>query len=203
MKSSLFILFAAIFSLTIQLHAETVRFRSGHILAAELTTRKINISGVPEEMPLNIPAKPVYAVLTVKLDRFRSVSIFDYTMIAYGTEFSCVAINSGRGFVHTDAPVSSDDAVQLLFIADALTAGKAKLEENVLRCKLTPGKDQFDVKVPYSFIGSDAPKTPGTIPDSGIIVIKKPEPPKPAPAPAAEKKTDSDSESNSDSGAEE
>ncbi|MBR7107121.1 MAG: hypothetical protein IKC89_01765 [Lentisphaeria bacterium] len=201
MKSSLFILFAAIFSLTVQLQAETIRFRSGHVLAAELTTRKINISGIPAELPVNIPAKPVYAVLTVKLDRFRSISIFDYTLIAYGTEFPCVAINSGRGFVHTDAPVTSEDAVQLLFIADALTAGKAKLEENVLRCKLTPGKDLFDVKVPFSFIGSDAPKTPGTIPESGIIVIKKPEPPKPAAAPGADRKNDSGN--TSDSGAEE
>ena len=67
--------------------------------------------------------------------------------------------------------------------------------------KLTPGKDLFDVKVPFSFIGSDAPKTPGTIPESGIIVIKKPEPPKPAAAPGADRKNDSGN--TSDSGAEE
>ena len=182
MKSSLFILAAAIFALTLQLHAETVRFRAGNVLAAELTSSKISISGVPQELPITYPATPVYAVVTVKLDRFRSISIFDYALVASGTEFPCVAINSGRGFVHTDAPVN-DDVVQLLFITDALTAGQDKLETHILKCKLAPGKDIFDVKVHFSFIGSNAPKTPATIPAEGII--EKPQPPKPAPATAA------------------
>ena len=185
MKSSLFILAAAVLASTIQLHAETIRFRAGNVLAAELTSRKINISRIPAELPLVIPAKPMYAVVTVKLDRFRSISIFDYTLVASGTEFPCVAINSGSGFVHTDAPVS-EETVQLLFITDALTSGKAKLETHVLKCKLAPGKDIFDVKVHFSFIGSNATKSPATIPAEGII--EKPQPPKPAPAAKPEDK---------------
>ena len=61
----------------LMLSAETIKFRSGYVLAAELSTAKISVSGVLRDAPLTIPQNPVYAVVSVKLDSGRSISIFD------------------------------------------------------------------------------------------------------------------------------
>lgn len=183
MKISLFTICTLILFATLQLNAETVLFRAGKILGAELTTKKIPVYGVPQEMPINIPAKPVYAVVTVKLDRFRSISIFDYALEASGTQFLCVAIRTQSRFVHTDAPINSTEVVQLLFIADTMTAAKEKLEIHTIKSRLAPA-GVYDVKVPFSNIGSDTPKEISEIPAEGIIVFKKAESPRPAPAEA-------------------
>ena len=70
----------------LMLSAETIKFRSGYVLAAELSTAKISVSGVHRDAPLVIPPNPVYVVVSVKLDSGRAISMFDYTLDAFGHE---------------------------------------------------------------------------------------------------------------------
>lgn len=167
MKSTLLlIVFAAVFSL----YAESVRFRSGKVLAAELTTAKIKIGNVNKEVPPAIPARPVYAVVSVKLDDLRNVSVFDYVLTSYGREFPCIAIKSGKSFEFSDTPVSASGVIQLLFAGDGLLIGKMAQETLILKSKFPP-KGLHDAKLLFTNIGSKAPTEISAIPADGSFNV--------------------------------
>ena len=106
----------------LMLSAETIKFRSGYVLAAELSTAKISVSGVLRDAPLTIPQNPVYAVVSVKLDSGRSISIFDYTLDAFGHEAPCVAIRTGKNFLFTTDTITSSNVITLVTLAGASLA---------------------------------------------------------------------------------
>lgn len=164
MKSTLLlIVFAAI---GLSLGAGTVRFRSGKVLAAELTTAKIKINNINPDVPPAIPNKPVYAVVSVKLDDLRNVSIFDYVLTSYGREFPCIAVRSGNNFDFADNPVSANGVIQLLFAADGLLVGKLPQETLILKSKFPP-KGLHDAKLTFTNLGSKAPSAISAIPAGG------------------------------------
>ena len=146
--------------------ADTVNFRSGQILAAELTTAKIRISGVNPDAPLALPSKTVFAVVSIKLGELRSISVFDYVLRSYGQEFPCVAINTGRGFNFTDAPVRSQKVIQLLFATDGLLSGKQPKETLLIKSKFPPA-GLHDVKIEFTNIDNQAPTAIDNIPETG------------------------------------
>ena len=148
------------------LHGETIRFRSGNILAAEMSAATISIANTNPDMPLNIPQKPLYVVISVKLDSMRSISMFDYTLEAFGTEYKCAAINTGKRFEYTDATLSSGNVIQLLFIADNLIAGKLPEEKMTLKSNFTP-KKTYDITIPVTKMSRLTP--PGSIPVKGAF----------------------------------
>ena len=164
MKSTLLLIaFAAI---GLSLGAGTVRFRSGKVLAAELTTAKIKINNINPDVPPAIPTKPVYAVISVKLDDLRNVSVFDYVLTSYGREFPCIAVRSGNNFDFADNPVSANGVIQLLFAADGLLVGKLPQETLILKSKFPP-KGLHDVKLTFTNLGSKAPSAISAIPAGG------------------------------------
>lgn len=167
----LLIIFTAFAAFT--LPAETIQFRSGKVLAAELSTAKITVSNVHPDLPLKIPAEPIYAVVSVKLDDGRSISIFDYTLNAFGSEISCAAIRTGKNFNFTIDPVSSDGVIQLLFIADKTYVGK--LADNVLtlKSKLPPANDIYSTEIPFSVIGNKAVMSIKAVPAAGSFKAAK------------------------------
>ena len=167
MKSTLLlIVFAAVFSL----YAESVRFRSGKVLAAELTTAKIKIGNVNKEVPPAIPARPVYAVVSIKLDDLRNISVFDYVLTSYGREFPCIAIKSGKTFEFSDTPVSASGVIQLLFAGDGLLIGKMAQETLILKSKFPP-KGLHDAKLLFTNIGSKVPTEISAIPADGSFNV--------------------------------
>ena len=135
---------------------ETLRFRSGKVLHAELTAAKIKISKINPDAPPAIPATPVYAVVSVKLDDLRAVSVFDYVLTSYGKEFPCVAIRTQNSFDFADLPVSGSKTIQLLFAADGLLVGKLPQETLILKSKLPPA-NLHDCKIVFTNIGKNSP----------------------------------------------
>lgn len=150
------------------LWADTVNFRSGKVLSAELTSAKIKISGINQDAPPELPAKTVFAVVSVKLGELRSVSVFDYVLSCYGKNFACVAVNSGNGFVYADTPVSSRKVIQLLFATDGLLTGKLPQETLTLKSKFPPA-NLHDAKIVFTNLDSKAPTAIADIPENGTF----------------------------------
>ena len=168
MKAILFSLIAVVLFTTLSVSADTVLFRSGKVLAAELTTQKINISGFPAEKPLQLPKDPVYAVVTIQLAPGRAISVFDYELVACGTGFPCVAINHDGRFVMRDTALTSNTPVQLLFITDRLAAGNEEKELHHLRSRFKPA-NIYSTPLLFTNLKSDSPKTVSEIPAVGCF----------------------------------
>ena len=165
MKHLPLILFVAAAALTVE--GAAWRFRSGEIVAAELTRTAPYIRDLD---PLAFPALPkdrVYAVLSVRPDAGRPLSIFDYSLEDRDVVHPCVALNTGSGFVSTDRNVSGAPIVQLLFILDA---GNARGDVSLtLKCNLPPANGIYDLKVPFRRMGFAAPTLPSRIPAEGMM----------------------------------
>lgn len=76
------------------LHAETVLFRSGEVLAAELSTQKPQVANLSAAE--NVQAA-VYALVTVRLQPGRTISTEDYSLSALGGTYRCIAIRENNG----------------------------------------------------------------------------------------------------------
>ncbi len=104
------------------LYAKTadLGFRIGKVVAAEITTATPEIIG-KESFPYPLPAKPVYAVVVLKMVQNRSLSSLDYSLIVNGTTTPCIAIvcNMAAFVCSPDATYPSEkDYARLLFILD-------------------------------------------------------------------------------------
>ena len=165
MKHLPFILFVVSAVLTVE--GAAWRFRSGEIVAAELTRTAPSIRDLD---PLAFPALPkdrMYAVLSVRPDPGRPLSIFDYSLEDRDIVCPCVALNTGGGFVSTDQNVSGAPIVQLLFILDAgNTRGNTLL---TLKCNLPPANGVYDLKIPFRRMDFAYPTQPSRIPAEGMM----------------------------------
>ena len=168
MKLRYALILLSIFS-TVVLFAEPIKFRSGYVLAAELSTAKISVSGVHRDAPLNIPSNPVYAVVSVKLDTGRAISIFDYTLDAFGHEIPCSAIRTDKKFIFTPDTVTSKDVIQLLFITSTSYVGKLASEELTLKSKCPPDKAMFSTAIPFTMLNSKAVSAISAVPAAGTF----------------------------------
>lgn len=110
-------------------HADTLRFISGEIYAAEVSTNKLLIGDADQPGNLN-ELNPIYKqfnyakkltemdedskcylVLFVKLDPKRKLSIYDYTVVINGDKYNCVSITKGdKIFQPFDPTDKSDDS---------------------------------------------------------------------------------------------
>ena len=152
------------------LSARTIRFRSGQVMAAELSTAKIKVSDVHPDAPLKFPETPVYAVVSVKLDQGRTISIFDYTLDVFGSEFPCVAIRTGKDFKFTTDAVFSTGVIQLLFIADQNYVNRLVEKKLTLKSKLPPSKVIYSTEIPFTTIGSKKIMTPDAVSLEGAFL---------------------------------
>lgn len=168
MKYRILILAAVLFTASL-LKAEAVIFRSGKVLAAELSTSAIKVTKVNPDAPLSIPETPVYAVVSIKLDAERSVSIFDYSLEVFGKEINCAAIRTKRNFEFTTENISQRSPLQLLFIADSKFVGKQATEKLILKSRLTPANEVYAVEIPFTVIGKKAPMDIENIPHEGTF----------------------------------
>ena len=64
---------------TFSAYAESKHYRSGVILAAEITKANISVANLSSLAFPNMPQNKAYAVISVKLDSARELSIFDYS----------------------------------------------------------------------------------------------------------------------------
>ena len=168
MKYRLSILITTLLAASI-LKAEPIIFRSGKVLAAELSASKISVSNVNPDAPLAIPDNPVYAVVSIKLDAGRAVSIFDYALEVFGKDIMCAGIRSKRNFEFTTENISQTSPLQLLFIADRNFIGKAATEKLILKSRLNPANNVYAVEIPFTIIDKKAPMGLDNIPHEGTF----------------------------------
>jgi hypothetical protein len=103
-------------------HAAKRRFRLGEILCAQMSKRMISVANWNKlAFPANYNSK-AYAVVVVKLDKGRSLSIYDYCLKQGYDKYPCVAIRKGDGrFDATNWKIdnaSSDTLYSMLFIVN-------------------------------------------------------------------------------------
>lgn len=74
--------------------AETIVFRSGEILAAEISSAAPRVAHLSAEENTN---PRMYALVTVKLPQGRTISTEDYSLNALGALYRCIAIREDNG----------------------------------------------------------------------------------------------------------
>ena len=155
--------------------AETVRFRSGEILCAEISKEKPE--GVQNSAKLdlaNLPERRVYAALTVALDPGRKISIYDYSLKVFGVANRCIALRSGSGPIdgsrYEAGGSDRENRCTLYFVLNAREVGIAKFEKLSLVCNVAPNQE-----LPVTFVnrGAKAFTSPGRIPNSGSMTDDK------------------------------
>lgn len=95
-------------------------FRIGKVVAAEITNAATEVISL-ENFPYPLPAKRVYAVVTLKMVKNRSLSSLDYSLVVNGTTVPCAAVvcNMAAFVCGTDVIYPSEkDCARLLFILD-------------------------------------------------------------------------------------
>ncbi len=93
----LFFLTVIILSFSLSSRADVRRFRLGEILSAQMSKRMVTVANWNKlAFPIKYNSK-IYAVVVVKLDKGRSLSIYDYSLKHAYDIFPCVAIRQGSG----------------------------------------------------------------------------------------------------------
>lgn len=101
-------------------HAATRRFRLGKIVCAQISKRMVSVLNLDTlALPSNYSSK-IYAIVVVKLDKGRSLSIYDYSLKQGIDTFPCIAIRAGNGIFDASKwkfkSTSPDTLYSMLFI---------------------------------------------------------------------------------------
>ena len=165
-----FVLFCAVAA-----SAETVRFRSGEILAAELSREKPEGVHNADKLDLSeLPDRRIYAALTVALDPGRKISIYDYSLKAFGIVSRCIALRNGNNSIdgsrYETGGSDRENRCTLYFVLNAREVGIGSSEKLTLVCNVPPTQE-----LTISFVnrGDQAFTAPRRIPDSGSMTDDK------------------------------
>ena len=156
--------------LPLALAAETQRFRSGELLCAELSTELPRIHNNQEADLSNLPEQKIYVALTVSLDIGRRISIYDYSIKAFGATYRCIALRNGDDSIDGEKFESFGDGKDrrctLYFALNAREIGQSNPEKLLLVCNAPPTSEQ-----PVLFVncGTRPFTQPGKIPASGVM----------------------------------
>ena len=96
-----FLLLLPVLFLAVTAAAGIKHYRSGVIVAAEVTKAKLNIAHLPPLAFPDLPPDRAYAVVSVKLDDMRELSIFDYSL---GLSFQYQTLLKQQKVPDKDAP---------------------------------------------------------------------------------------------------
>lgn len=148
----------------------TILFRGGEILAAQLSTARPSISGEdPFAYPNDFDRK-IYAALTVRMTSGRALSVYDYSLEAFGRPSPCVAIRQGSGSYDAQKwefrNPSPGQQFTLLFVLDGRQVGLQKVENLTLKANFPPAS-RSEQTVPFTNLGSRS--FPYSIPAEGLM----------------------------------
>jgi len=152
--------------------AATRRFRLGDILCAQMSKRIIVVAHWNKlAFPNNYSSK-AYAIVVVRLDKGRSLSIYDYSLKQGYDTFPCVAIRKGSGSFDASSwkidKTSNSALYSMLFIVNVPGySSSSKLDYNFIYNLSRSGicKTKLDFKNLYysSFTSIDL------IPKNGLL----------------------------------
>ena len=139
-----------------ELLSASIPFRLGQILSAEISRNKVtikNFNSSDYELKLKHYA---YAVVTFKLDKGRSVSIYDFKLEFKGEQYKCIAIRSGAKAFNTKnwqfVKTSPKTIYSFLFIINSADLGNAKktVPATLLYTLNKSGKVNYEL--PFKFV---------------------------------------------------
>lgn len=176
MKITVCAVFLLSLAAALPLSAESIRFRSGQMLCAELSRQKpagIEIS--PEKMPW-LPEERLYAALTVVPDEGRGISIHDYKLHAFGQDYPCIALlnaadSTSRSSVSA-AEAGANQKYTMYFVVNGALLGMKDRETIALRAVPVNEKYQ-DQQVVFDNRRSRALTSPYDIPRTGKMITAK------------------------------
>ena len=147
--------------------AATADFRSGTVLAAEISSRIPTVEGLNVEYP-----NPVCARVVFRLHPERKISIHDYALNAYGRDFKAVAVARNNEAWTVDGSAfdnnRENDRFSLLFILDGSVIGKRNIEE--LEITSVPGPQAKRTALKFKNLKSGSFSSANSIPKSGTVV---------------------------------
>jgi hypothetical protein len=157
--------------------AKSVRFRLGKILAAEITRSNVRINNLSKHAFKFDFKQKAFAVVTVKLDPGRTLSIHDFSLKLLGRKYACVALRAGHADFNGGAWVikksSPDDLYSMLFVVNAAPLGS---EERILEGTLfynLSSKGTCEFAVPFKYLGYSSLTSTTNIPAGGMLDIKE------------------------------
>ena len=102
-----FIMFLC-FCMAVVLNGANVRFRSGDVLAAEISSAKPAVSNWNVNL-FGMNSASSYAAVAVRIHPKRKISIYDYALAVNGVNHACVAIRTDGGtFEYTQKALSAE-----------------------------------------------------------------------------------------------
>jgi len=175
MKKIIFL--ALVLCPVLRLGADSLPFRSGIILAAELSSAEQKISDFDEADYPDLPRQNrIYAAVTLTLFPGRALSRHDYVLSAFGNDARCVAIRTGDGpwkCLSGDIDIAEKGKKYgMLFILDSRVAGLNPTEKLGLKCCYPPEKHATTGLVFRNC--RDRALTPASqVPSGGILAPQK------------------------------
>ena len=141
--------------LTFIVSAKTIPCRSGEVLNAEFTNKKVEIANFNKQLFGKDSARN-YAVVAIRLSDKRSISIFDYKLLVNNESYPIVAIQKNyNGFEYTKeklTPENEQDIFFLLFFVDSsMNNGSYELQANF------PPVDMAKVNLPFKNLNGKEP----------------------------------------------
>ncbi len=166
-------LLAVLFFISVQsAFGGTLNFRSGVVMAAEIT-KNVKIANLPP-LAFQLPQNLTYAVISFKLDELRDLSIFDYSIGVNGVTMPAIALyrEETKRYEYFTDNISSNNVVQLVFAVDAAKIPSSGKFNVVLKSNLSDTGLVYDVTVPCIVNGSKAPTAPHAIPANGLLSFR-------------------------------
>jgi hypothetical protein len=158
------------------------RFCLGWIVSAEISSKPAIVWNQNPYAFNDKFKRKAYAVVVVKLDRDRTLSIYDFSLVAAGSKFPCVALRKGisdfNALTWQITDTLPEEAYSMLFLIeypDLTTAKKIKLKlvYNLSRAQ------SVECLVPFKNLNS-GDFTPATnIPSEGVLEVDPPATPTP------------------------
>lgn len=165
-----------------ELLSASIPFRLGQFLSAEISRNKVTIKNF-DSADYDLKLKHyAYALVTFKLDKGRSVSVYDFKLKFKGEQYKCIAIRSGTKAFNTKnwrfSKTSPQTIYSFLFIINSEDLGNAKktISAKLLYTLNSSGKVSYEL--PFKFVNysnlTKVNKIPidGTFPKVEIITKK-------------------------------
>jgi len=165
------ILFLTVVLFTVTVNAGLLHCRSGVINAAEISTANITIANFSGFGFSNLPESRAYAIVSLKLNDMRSISIFDYSLNVSGIDFPCAALWKNNRFEYFTGDIRGSGTQQMLFIIDRKLLLESKRIKLMLKSNLSEAKHVYETEVPFTVINSRMPSAPGRIPAEGLLEL--------------------------------
>jgi len=167
------LIFVLLCGSSFELLSATIPFRLGKFLSAEISRNKVTIKNF-HSFDYNIKFKHyAYAVVTFKLDKGRTIGIYDFKLKFKNKQYKCIALRAGNKNFDTKnwqlAKTSPKTVYSLLFIIDSEVLGNAKktLPAKLLYTLNKSGRVNYEL--PFKFVNYDNLTQVEKIPANGAF----------------------------------